>query len=176
MQADIDELIHPGQNPAENIAEGENYEDYILSDNELSDFITNKLGFTINPEDRCVANKVINGAQCTILWHVDDLKLLHIDQSVLDQVLAKLNERFGKEQPLTKSGGKVHDYLRMRLDYTTVGQVAITTMYDYIDNVLADVPSNMQTCTYALPATANLFNVNDNAKSLNKQSSEDFHT
>ena len=30
-------------------------------------------GFTINDYDRCVANKIINGKQCTITWHVDDL-------------------------------------------------------------------------------------------------------
>jgi hypothetical protein len=38
--------------------------------------LTSKLvamGFKINPYDWCVANKTINGKQCTILWHVDDL-------------------------------------------------------------------------------------------------------
>jgi hypothetical protein len=29
-------------------------------------------GFEINPYDFCVANKMINGKQCTIVWHVDD--------------------------------------------------------------------------------------------------------
>jgi hypothetical protein len=33
-------------------------------------------GFEINPYDWCVANKVINGEQCTVLRHVDDLKIL----------------------------------------------------------------------------------------------------
>jgi hypothetical protein len=32
-----------------------------------------KWGFTINPYDWCVANKMIDGTQCTIVWHVDDL-------------------------------------------------------------------------------------------------------
>jgi hypothetical protein len=31
-------------------------------------------GFEINPYDFCVANKVIAGKQCTIIWHVDNLK------------------------------------------------------------------------------------------------------
>jgi len=34
-------------------------------------------GFIINPYDRCVANKTVNGSQCTVLWHVDDLKISH---------------------------------------------------------------------------------------------------
>ena len=32
-------------------------------------------GFVINPYDRCVANKVINGNQCTIAFYVDDNKV-----------------------------------------------------------------------------------------------------
>ena len=36
-------------------------------------------GFEINPYDCCVANKTVNGKQCTILWHVDDLKISHVD-------------------------------------------------------------------------------------------------
>ena len=32
-------------------------------------------GFTIYPYDSCVVNKMINGKQCTIVWHVDDLKI-----------------------------------------------------------------------------------------------------
>ena len=32
-------------------------------------------GFKINPYDWCVANKMVNGKQITIAWHVDDLKI-----------------------------------------------------------------------------------------------------
>jgi hypothetical protein len=39
-------------------------------------------GFVLNPYNNCVANKMIDGAQCTILWHVDDLKLSHVKQQV----------------------------------------------------------------------------------------------
>ena len=31
-------------------------------------------GYKINPYNPCVANKMIDGAQYTISWHVDDLK------------------------------------------------------------------------------------------------------
>jgi hypothetical protein len=36
-------------------------------------------GFVINPYDPCVANKVINGEQMTVCWHVDDLKVSHME-------------------------------------------------------------------------------------------------
>jgi hypothetical protein len=31
-----------------------------------------EMGFEINPYDPCVANKMVNGTQITIRWHVDD--------------------------------------------------------------------------------------------------------
>jgi len=31
-------------------------------------------GFTLNPYDKCVANRNIEVKQCTIIWHVDNLK------------------------------------------------------------------------------------------------------
>ena len=44
-----------------------------------------KLGFTLNPYDKCIANKMINGKQMTISWHVDDCIASHVDQGVLDE-------------------------------------------------------------------------------------------
>jgi hypothetical protein len=34
-----------------------------------------ELGFEVNPYDPCVANKMVNGHQLTVSWHVDDLKV-----------------------------------------------------------------------------------------------------
>ncbi len=31
----------------------------------------------LNPNDLCVTNKVVNGKQMTVCWHVDNLKVLH---------------------------------------------------------------------------------------------------
>ena len=44
-------------------------------------------GFVLNPYDVCVANKEINGSQCTVIWHVDELKISHRDPKVVDLVL-----------------------------------------------------------------------------------------
>ena len=44
-------------------------------------------GFELNPYDQCVANKMINGKQCTILWHVDDIKISHVDQNVVTAII-----------------------------------------------------------------------------------------
>ena len=37
-----------------------------------------EIGFEINPYDPCVANKMVDGKQLTITWHVDDLKVSHV--------------------------------------------------------------------------------------------------
>ena len=44
-------------------------------------------GFKINPYDPCTANRMIEKNQCTIVWHVDDLKISHKDPSVVTKVL-----------------------------------------------------------------------------------------
>ncbi len=36
-------------------------------------------GFIVNDYDTCVANKIVNGTQMAVTWHVDDLKVLHKD-------------------------------------------------------------------------------------------------
>jgi hypothetical protein len=58
---------------------------------DLSGYLVEQ-GFVLNPYDNCVANKVIDGEQCTILWHVDDLKLSHIKQAVLEDLIDMLNK------------------------------------------------------------------------------------
>ena len=44
-------------------------------------------GFTINPYDSCVTNKEVDGQQCTITWHVDDLKISHVDEHVVRSIM-----------------------------------------------------------------------------------------
>jgi hypothetical protein len=56
-----------------------------------------KWGFMINPYDFCVANKTINGKQCTIMWHVDDLKVTHVDSAVVTTILNLLDGKYGQE-------------------------------------------------------------------------------
>jgi hypothetical protein len=89
---------------------------------DLSGHLT-KWGFTVNPYDECVMNKMIEGKQCTILWHVDDIKLSHIDDEVNEEIIEKLNGVYGKEAPLVVTRGKVHDYFGMTLDYSVDGKI-----------------------------------------------------
>ena len=40
--------------------------------------------YKVNPYDVCVANKIINNHEHTIMWHMDDVKRSHIDPAVND--------------------------------------------------------------------------------------------
>ena len=59
------------------------------------------VGFTINPYDWCVTNKLIWGTQCMIIWHIDDLEISHVDPKAVDEVISLLQAEFGQEGPLT---------------------------------------------------------------------------
>jgi len=56
-----------------------------------------KWGFFINPYDSFMANKMIEEKQCTIVCHVDDLKISHQNRTVVDHVINLLELEFRKE-------------------------------------------------------------------------------
>ena len=83
---------------------------------------------------------MVNGKQLTIVWHLDNLKISHINKNVVTQLIKDLDKVYrmdasGNETlPMVKRG-KLHKYLRMLLDYLTPGNVRIN-MQDYIKKVL----------------------------------------
>ena len=64
-----------------------------------------QLGFTPNPYDQCVVNKMIQGKQCTVGWHVDDIMVSHVDKTVVEGIITQFNSEYGNEAPLTITGG-----------------------------------------------------------------------
>ena len=52
-------------------------------------------GFGFNPYDPCVANKIVNGIQFTIRFHVDNLMSSHVDPDVNTKSLEFLNDKYG---------------------------------------------------------------------------------
>ena len=67
----------------------------------------------INPYDICCMNKMINGTQCTGVWHVDDIKASHVDKKVLDDTIKVMEEQYGQHAPLTDHRGDVHEFWGM---------------------------------------------------------------
>ena len=80
-------------------------------------------------------NKVVAGCQCTILFHVDDLKISHKNPDVVTNIINKLEKHYSGLMPFFKSRGKVHDYLGMTFEYSKYGKVKIT-MYQFINGLI----------------------------------------
>jgi hypothetical protein len=96
------------------------------------------INFVINPYDPCVANKMIEGDQMTICFHVDDCKLSHRKTKVMDSMIEYLRQEHESisedgSREMMVSRGKIPKYLGMTLYYTVRGQVKIT-MFDYIED------------------------------------------
>ena len=131
-------------------------------------------GFVINPYNWCVVNKTINNKQCTIVWHVDDLKISHVKDDTVTDVINVIEEEFGREAPLTIHRGKVHEYLGMTLDFSKPECVEVS-MIKYINEMLDELPSDMNG-EAATPAANHLFNINDvNPTFLDEPTSDFFH-
>ena len=93
--------------------------------------LVNDWGFTPNRYDSCVVNKKVNGKQLTVAWHVDDLKVSHEEDNVLDEFIGMMEEEFGQETPLSIKRGLIQEYLGMTLDFTERGRVVVK-MLNYI--------------------------------------------
>jgi hypothetical protein len=129
-----------------------------------------QIGFVINEYDMCTANKIINGKQCTIVWHVDDLKISHVDPDVVTSIIKQLESKYG-EMSVTR--GQKHTYVGIDFEFKDEGIVEIN-MYDYIGECIDDFPDNI-TKISSTPAAAHLFEVNDECQKLNDEQSEIFH-
>ena len=124
----------------------------------LSKQLIDVWGFTPNKYDDCMVNKTINGHQMTVVWHVDDLKVSHIDVEEVDKFIKQMEEAFGADAPLSVSCGKIHNYLGMNLDFRKKGEVQIN-MEHYIDMMLQDALKDMEGISN-MPAAAHLFKTN----------------
>ena len=45
------------------------------------------IDFKINPYDPCIANKIVKGKQLTLVWHVDDIKVSHVNPNVVTHMV-----------------------------------------------------------------------------------------
>ncbi len=57
------------------------------------------MGFTINPYDPCIANKMVNGSQMTIRWHVNDLMISHAIHDDIMTFVQQIKDIYGERQP-----------------------------------------------------------------------------
>jgi len=129
------------------------------------------MGFELNPYDMCVANKEVDGKQCTVAWYVDDNKISHVDPLVVTAVIEKIEARFGK---MTVTRGKEHVFLGMKITFRDDGYVEID-MSDYCGEAIDDF-GEVSTTEVSSPATRKLYDVDEDAKPLDRKRMEVFHS
>ena len=116
-------------------------------------------GFQINPHNPCVENNMINDKHMTVVWHIYDLKLSHVDSFEINEFAGYTSSIY---VGLTAHRGKVHDYLGIELDYIKQGTVKVY-MIKYLDSVLKESPEDFGV-TSATLASEHLFKVRNESK------------
>ena len=136
---------------------------------ELEDY-----GFTVNPSDPCVANKMTEyGLQLTVIWHVDDLMSSCADNFELTKFSCYLVKIYGPK--LTMHRGTKHDYLGVDMEFNEDG-ILYASKIPYLKGVIAEFPELIKGRA-ATPATEHLFTVGDEkeARPLEEERALTFH-
>ncbi|GAX15524.1 hypothetical protein FisN_6Hu141 [Fistulifera solaris] len=129
------------------------------------------MGFELNPYDSCIANKKINGKQCTIAWYVDDMKVSHVDPEVVTQVIKDIEAKFGK---MSITRGKKHKFLGMDISLNSNRTVEIQ-MKDYLQESIDESGLDI-TREATTPARSNLFDIDEESEPLVGDESEIFRS
>jgi hypothetical protein len=138
--------------------------------------------FEINPYDPCVANKIVDGTQMTICFHVDDCKLRsHHSGRANDNMIDWLHQEYESifddgSRKMTVSRGRVHKYLGITLDYTVCRRVNIS-MFDYVDKIIKafDKAEPKGGGTKSGAAPDDLFKVDEDRENLRPEKAVEFH-
>jgi hypothetical protein len=132
----------------------------------LKDFLVS-IGLQILKQDPCTFTSIAN--DLIVIIYVDDLLIMSKKKEKLDEFVMSLREEFGE---VTDNRESPLPYLGMEIDLKHKGQAKVT-MSGYVDDVLraCDVRGFANT-----PADDNLFVIRDDAKMLDDQDKEDFHS
>ena len=136
--------------------------------NHLSDYLRT-IGFSPNPVDPCVFNRMTrNQKQTTLAIHVDDGLTTSEDADDLMLLQRQLREKFG-EMECNIAEDKL-EYLGMEIDISD-GEKATLTMKKYVSDVISE---NGITATTATPASPDLFKINE-SPILDEDNRQCFH-
>ena len=84
------------------------------------------IGFVLNPYDPCVANKIVDCAQLTVVWNLDDPKVNRLDEGVSTRISVWLQNTYERlfddsSGAMKLKRGKIHEYLGMQLYFSVAG-------------------------------------------------------
>ena len=112
--------------------------------------------FTMNPYESCLWNKDINKKQMSILFHIDDLIISHLNPVMVTLYIKKLKKEYRKLEVLTVCQGLVHGYIGQTVDFRKKGEVRFS-QFDCIRKLYESLPEDMKIGHRNTAAPSNLF-------------------
>ena len=106
----------------------------------------------------------------TLCWYVDDNKISHEDPKIVDWVITKIEDKFGK---MVVKRGKKHTFVGMDIEIINDGRVKIM-MKDYITECITSFGEDVSVGAKT-PASHTLFEVDDTSPKLKKEKADTFH-
>ena len=100
------------------------------------------IGFIVNLYNPCTSNRIVNGKQHMVTWHVNNLKPSHVNPEVNNEFLHWLkrtyaNDNIGKIKAVRD---KCHNYLAITLDYEMPGVLKVN-MTAYVRRMMNEFPN-----------------------------------
>ena len=132
-----------------------------------------KEGFELKPYGKCVMNKIVNGKQCIIAWHIDDCMATHIEDKVLEDLAKTLISKF---EDIKINRGKEHNFLRIKIKILDNKAIEID-MVDHLKDILEYFEEETgETITEEItsPAASHIFTKDKNRKELDTKKSATF--
>jgi hypothetical protein len=114
---------------------------------------------------------MVDKKQCTVVWYVDENKVSHMSEGVIDDVIEKVRGHFGD---LVVTHGKKHTFLGMQLVFNDDGSLQVDTktyIQEAIKAFVEDVSAKVSS-----PATKKLFETNPDSPALDTERAEIFHS
>ena len=116
----------------------------------------------------------MEGEQLTCQFHIDDLKLSHVNQKALDAFVEKLKSIFGKKDELSENTEKVHEYLGLTIQYNLPGKVAFT-MFEYLKDSIVEAPEDLKPAKCVHPCNGTLFKIKEDSPLLDPKRADFFY-
>ena len=130
-------------------------------------------GFVFKHYDPCIANKMIDGSQMTIRFHVDDLLSSHKLKKANDDFLEFLNKKYGEHVEIKATREKIYEYLDIKLKFG--GKRVELDMIEYLLSMLEEFPIKFEGHKMVVnPAGVDMFEEGD-GKFVGESKRELFH-
>jgi len=125
----------------------------------------------VNPYDMCVVKKVIDGSQCTVLWHVDDFKISHANKHIVEEVILRLEKQYGK---MDVDHGFLHTFVGISIHFLDNGEVKFS-MQDHVLDAIDDFHEEVSKSRTS-PTGDSIFQVTSTSPLLDIRKGKFFHS